>query len=83
MRPSVLDPLFAPVTSIDGVGPKLAALIAKIVPGDLAGREARIADLVFTLPPASFTRPVRPVNALCKRPAHAIAQLPARVPFMK
>ncbi|MAW86675.1 MAG: ATP-dependent DNA helicase RecG [Phyllobacteriaceae bacterium] len=60
MRPSVLDPLFAPVTSIDGVGPKLAALIAKIVPGDLAGREARIADLVFTLPHSVIDRRFRP-----------------------
>lgn len=60
MRPSVLDPLFAPVTSIDGVGPKLATLIAKVVPGDVAGREARVADLVFTLPHSVIDRRFRP-----------------------
>ena len=60
MRPSLLDPLFAPVTSIDGVGPKLAALIARIVPGDLAEREARIGDLIFTLPHSVIDRRYRP-----------------------
>ncbi len=46
MRPSILNPLFADVTSLPGVGPKLAALIAKS-----AG--PRVVDLLMT-PPASI-----------------------------
>ncbi|MBZ0162465.1 MAG: ATP-dependent DNA helicase RecG [Notoacmeibacter sp.] len=60
MRPSLLDPLFAPVSSLDGVGPKLAGLIARIVPGDVQDREARIADLLFTLPHSLIDRRNRP-----------------------
>ncbi len=60
MRPSLLDPLFAPVTSLDGVGPKLAGLIARIVPTDVQDREARIADLLFTLPHSLIDRRNRP-----------------------
>ena len=47
MRPSLLDPLFAPITSLDGVGPKVAALIEKVVPADLGDRSARVGDLLF------------------------------------
>ncbi|MGE0282648.1 MAG: ATP-dependent DNA helicase RecG [Rhizobiaceae bacterium] len=60
MRPSLLDPLFAPITSLPGVGPKLAALIEKIVPADLTDRDARIGDLVFTLPHTIIDRRNRP-----------------------
>jgi ATP-dependent DNA helicase RecG len=31
MRPFLLDPLFAPATTLDGVGPRLAGLIANVV----------------------------------------------------
>jgi len=47
MRPSLLDPLFAPVTTLDGVGPKVAGLIANVVRMDTGGREARVGDLLF------------------------------------
>lgn len=50
MRPALLDPLFAPVTALDGVGARLAGLIAQIVPADTFGREPRVADLLFVLP---------------------------------
>jgi ATP-dependent DNA helicase RecG len=45
MRPSVLNPLFADVTSLPGVGPKLAVLVSKA-----AG--PRVVDVLFT-PPVS------------------------------
>ena len=32
MRPSLLDPLFAPVTTLEGVGPKLAGLLQTLQP---------------------------------------------------
>ncbi len=38
MRPSILDPLFAPITSLEGVGPKVAGMIERIVPADLGDR---------------------------------------------
>ena len=60
MRPSLLDPLFAPVTALDGVGPKVAELLEHILPADLGGREARVGDLLFVLPHAVIDRRRRP-----------------------
>jgi ATP-dependent DNA helicase RecG len=60
MRPSLLDPLFAPITSLEGVGPKVAGLIEKIVPADLGDRPARVGDLLFVLPHTVIDRRSRP-----------------------
>ncbi len=60
MRPSLLDPLFAPITSLEGVGPKVAGLIEKIVPADLGDRQARVGDLLFVLPHTVIDRRNRP-----------------------
>lgn len=60
MRPSLLDPLFAPITALEGVGPKVAALIEKVVPADLGDRSARVGDLLFTLPHSVIDRRNRP-----------------------
>ncbi len=60
MRPSLLDPLFAPITSLAGVGPKVAALVEKVLPVDLGERAARAADLVFVLPNSVIDRRNRP-----------------------
>ena len=56
MRPSLLDPLFAPATTLDGIGPRLASLIANIVPADITGRELRVGDLLFLLPQSVIDR---------------------------
>ena len=56
MRPSLLDPLFAPATALDGVGPRLAGLLANVVPADTGGREVRIGDLLFVLPHSVIDR---------------------------
>ncbi|MFN3960575.1 MAG: ATP-dependent DNA helicase RecG [Parvularculaceae bacterium] len=53
MRPSILNPLFADVTALKGVGPRLAALIEKA-----AGPQ--IVDLLFTRPHAIIDRSRRP-----------------------
>ena len=45
MRPSLLNPLFAAVTTLPGVGPKLAKHYARL----LGREEARIIDLLFHL----------------------------------
>ncbi|MGE3305155.1 MAG: ATP-dependent DNA helicase RecG [Rhizobiaceae bacterium] len=60
MRPALLDPLFAPVTALDGVGPKVGALIGNVVPADVSEREARVSDLLFTLPHGLIDRRDRP-----------------------
>lgn len=48
MRPHILDPLFSPVSSIAGIGPKLATLFDRLA-GPAQGH-ARIRDLLFHLP---------------------------------
>jgi ATP-dependent DNA helicase RecG len=53
MRPSVLNPLFADMTTLPGVGPKLAVLIERA-----AG--PRVVDLVLTPPVGLVDRSYRP-----------------------
>ena len=60
MRPTILDPLFAPATSLEGVGSKTALLLANVVPADLSGRPLRVGDLIFTLPHSLIDRSNRP-----------------------
>jgi ATP-dependent DNA helicase RecG len=57
MRPSLLNPLFASVTTLPGVGPKVDKLLRR-----LTGRDdgARVADLVFHLPTGAIDRRARP-----------------------
>jgi len=64
MRPSLLDPLFAPATTLAGIGDKLADLLAKIVPVDATGPTLRIGDLIFVLPHSLIDRRNRPGIAL-------------------
>ncbi len=58
MRPSALDPLFAPLTSISGVGPKIAPLFDRLVGQD--GKPARVVDLLMHLPTGVVDRSLRP-----------------------
>ncbi len=57
MRPSLLNPLFASVTTLPGVGPKLEQLYARLL-----GRDGtpRVIDLVFHLPTGTVDRRARP-----------------------
>src|ERR1700733_10653332 len=57
MRPNVLNRLFAPVTSLAGIGPKLEKLYARLL-----GREEtpRVVDLLFHLPSGYVDRRNRP-----------------------
>jgi ATP-dependent DNA helicase RecG len=56
MRPPALNPLFASLTSLSGVGPKLAVLYARL----LDHEAARIIDLLFHLPSGIIDRRARP-----------------------
>src|ERR1700740_1002081 len=58
MRPAVLNPLFAPLTRLAGVGPKQEKLFQH-----LTGRgdaPARVIDLLFHLPTGAIDRRARP-----------------------
>ena len=57
MRPSLLNPLFAAITTLPGVGPRLEKLYRH-----LFGREqpARVIDLLFHLPTGAIDRRARP-----------------------
>jgi ATP-dependent DNA helicase RecG len=57
MRPSRLDPLFAPATALPGIGPKIAPLIARVVGAD---EEALVRDVLFHLPGGLVDRRARP-----------------------
>ena len=57
MRPALLDPLFAPLGTLPGVGPKNAKLFDKLL-GCPQG--ARALDLLFHLPTAALDRRARP-----------------------
>jgi ATP-dependent DNA helicase RecG len=60
MRPSLLDPLFAPAASLDGIGAKTVGLLEKIVPSEIAGRDVQVRDLLFVLPHSVVDRRSRP-----------------------
>jgi ATP-dependent DNA helicase RecG len=57
MRPSLLDPLFAPADSLPGVGAKYAKLFDRLL-GKPGG--ARVVDVLFHLPHAALDRRARP-----------------------
>src|SRR5438477_8724653 len=58
MRPNLLDPFFASITSLSGVGPKLEQLFRRLIGrDDLA---PRILDLLFHLPTGAIDRRARP-----------------------
>ncbi|KQP49047.1 ATP-dependent DNA helicase RecG [Methylobacterium sp. Leaf108] len=54
MRPSILDPLFAPARGLPGVGPKMAPMIERLL--GTPERPARIVDLLFHLPQGGVVR---------------------------
>jgi ATP-dependent DNA helicase RecG len=56
MRPARLNPLFATITSLSGVGPKLEKLYARLFDRDLA----KLIDLLFHLPSGAIDRRARP-----------------------
>jgi len=46
MRPSVLNPLFAPLSALSGIGPKLEKLFQRLIGRE--GEPPRIVDLLFS-----------------------------------
>jgi ATP-dependent DNA helicase RecG len=70
VRPEILFPLFAPVGSLKGVGPRFARLLAK-----LAGES--VADLLWHLPSGLIDRRFTPTIA--EAPSGRVATLTVRV----
>ena len=56
MRPPILNPLFRPVSSLAGIGPKLAVTLRKLLGGPEPDGEPRAIDLLFHLPVAIIDR---------------------------
>jgi ATP-dependent DNA helicase RecG len=75
LRPSLLDPLFAPVTSLPGVGPKTAKALDKLLGDETRG--ARVVDLLFHLPTGAIDR--RPSPSIVDAPIGGVATFSARV----
>ncbi len=57
MRPSLLNPLFAPVTTLPGVGPKQDKLLRYLLSRD---ETPRLVDLLLHLPSQVIDRRARP-----------------------
>ncbi len=69
LRPDRLNPLFAPVTALGGVGPALAKSLARLFERE----DPRVLDLVFHLPTSIVDRSLR--TTVAGAPVGAIATL--------
>ncbi|WP_421723857.1 ATP-dependent DNA helicase RecG [Bauldia sp.] len=77
MRPPILDPLFRPVTSLTGIGPKLAVILRKLVGRPETDATSRVIDLLFHLPVAVIDRSRQP--GIAESPEGAIVTLKVRI----
>jgi ATP-dependent DNA helicase RecG len=75
MRPSLLDPLFAPLKSLAGVGPRMEQLFDRLLADP--GKPARVVDLLFHLPAGVVDRTARP--KIAEAPLDAIVTLEVTV----
>lgn len=75
MRPSILDPLFAPTTTLGGVGPKLGKVLDRFLGSET--QAARVIDLMFQLPTGAIDR--RPSPSIADAPIGDVATFAARV----
>jgi ATP-dependent DNA helicase RecG len=71
MRPALLNPLFAPLTSLPGLGPRLGKLAAKLVEADVVAR------LLWHLPSGLIDRRFTPKVA--EAPEGQVATIAVRV----
>ncbi|MEP0945182.1 MAG: ATP-dependent DNA helicase RecG [Rhizobiaceae bacterium] len=79
MRPTLLNPLFAPVSSLNGIGPKLSIALTRLMKG--GGGEgidqAVVGDLLFHLPSGLIDRRAQP--AIMDAVEGALSTIKARV----
>lgn len=76
MRPTQLDPLFAPVSSLPGIGPRTARQLAVLL-GTGVEREPHVIDLLLHLPTSVIDRRARP--GIAAAPEGEIVTLDVRV----
>ncbi|AVA21536.1 MULTISPECIES: ATP-dependent DNA helicase RecG [unclassified Rhizobium] len=76
MRPAVLDPLFASVSSLPGVGPKLAELLVKLLDRESID-DCRVIDLLFHAPHSIIDRREQP--GIARAPQGTIVTITGRV----
>jgi ATP-dependent DNA helicase RecG len=77
MRPAELDPLFASVSTVPGVGPKLSKLLDGLVSPPGAQDGAKVRDLLFHLPSGVIDRRRR--EAIRDAPEGALVTLEVRI----
>ncbi len=77
MRPEILNPLFKPITSLEGVGPKLEQLFRKLLVDGGTDEPAHVVDLLFHLPVALIDRHLQP--GIAAAPEGGIVTLRVRV----
>ena len=77
MRPNALDPLFAPLDALTGVGPKLARVLDKLLRRSNARLPARVVDLLFHVPTGAIDRSYAPEIAFA--PEGAVVTMKVRV----
>ncbi len=63
MRPAILDPLFAPLSTLPGIGPRTGELYAKLLDRENID-DCRVLDLVFHVPSSLIDRRNQPGIAL-------------------
>jgi len=73
MRPHLLNPLFAPVETLTGIGPRMQSLLKKLFPPIDGQGAPKVADLLFHFPVGLIDRRHRP--KICDAPAGEIATL--------
>ncbi|MCF6322546.1 MAG: ATP-dependent DNA helicase RecG, partial [Rhizobiaceae bacterium] len=77
MRPTILNPLFMPVSSLSGIGPKLEKALTRLFHGNEGAEPARIANLLFHIPHSIIDRRNQP--GIAASPHGAIVTLKVHV----
>ncbi|MEM7300384.1 MAG: ATP-dependent DNA helicase RecG [Pseudomonadota bacterium] len=77
MRPTILNPLFAPVSKLDGIGPKLEKTLTKLIRGSENASVTTVGDLLFHLPSGVIDRRLQPEIATA--PEGVIGTIKVRV----
>ena len=76
MRPTILNPYFAPITALKGIGPRNGLFLARLL-GHEQAESATVRDLLFHLPSGAVDRRNRPQVA--GAPPGAVVTLEIRV----
>ncbi|WP_349958238.1 ATP-dependent DNA helicase RecG [Rhizobium sp. ZPR3] len=76
MRPAILDPLFASISSLPGVGPKVSELLVKLLDRETI-EDCRVIDLIFHAPHSIIDRREQP--GIARAPQGAIVTITGRV----